>query len=112
MAWTAPDQSDEGVGFLGGAIDAIGPTFAGVSGEEEVNFAPGGGRKSGVLKSKVNRVVIGAFAKPDENVFLLFLGQGEERIGRRQRSCARQLRSPMEFGNEEKAHSRRGQIPS
>ena len=82
LAGAATDQGDEGVGFLGGAIDATGPAFVSVFSEEEINLAFGGEGKPGILKAEIDGVVIGAFAKPDKNVFLLFLGQCEEGIGR------------------------------
>ena len=75
------DLRDDGVGLIGGATETAGPAIASVFGEERIDLAFGGGRKSGVLEAKINRVVVGAFAQPDKEVFLLFLGEREKGIG-------------------------------
>ena len=82
LAGAAADQGDEGVGFLGGAVDAAGPAFVGVFGEEGVDVAFGGGGESGVVEAEVDGVVIGAFAEPDEDVLLNVLREGVEGVGR------------------------------
>jgi hypothetical protein len=71
---------DDGVGFIRSATEAIGPAVLGVVGEEEIDFARGGGGKAGVSKPDINGVVVGTFAEPDEDAFLLFLREGEEGV--------------------------------
>ncbi len=83
LTGTAADERDQSIGFLGSAIDAAGPAFMRVGSEELIDLATSGGRQAGILKAEIDGIVIGAFAQPDEDVFLLFLREEEEGIGGR-----------------------------
>ena len=57
----AAHGADEGVGFLGGAVDSALPAFAGVGAEEVVDLTGGGGGQTVVEELEIDGVVVGAF---------------------------------------------------
>jgi hypothetical protein len=81
LAGAAADEVDEGVGFLGGAVDAFGPAFLGVGFEKLVDLPAGGAGAAVFLEAFEDDFVVGTFPEVDEEVFLLGFREGEEGAG-------------------------------
>jgi len=80
LVGAAAGEGDERVGFVRGAVEATGPTLAGVLAEEIFDFGVGGGGKVRGWEARLDDVVLEAIADEGEDVFLLIVREGEERI--------------------------------
>jgi hypothetical protein len=82
LARTATNQGDEGIRFHSGAVNAISPTIMRIGDEKLVDLFSCCGRKTRILETHGDGVVIRAFAEPDKDVFLLFLRERKKGVGR------------------------------